>query len=110
MIDNYKCNGLGIFKSELKYDFLEFNKKESRLDLILKQGVSLDKLDKGAIIIQDPESKTGFKVLYIDSNKYDSKYWVDNFLSLEELEDDIFHTKNYLKFCENFAKDVVLPG
>jgi len=110
LIDNYKMDGIGIFKSEIKYDFLEFNKEESRLDLILKQGVSLDKLDKGAIILNDPESKTGFRVLYIDSNKYDSKYWVDNFLNLVELEDDIFHTKNYLKFCENFAKDVVRPA
>lgn len=107
VVDNYKCNGIGIFKSEIKYDFIEFNQKESRLDLILKQGVSLDKLDKGAIIMEDPESKTGFRVLYIDSNKYDSKYWVDNFLNLVEMEDAAFHTRKYLKFCEGFGKDVV---
>lgn len=106
LIDNYRCNGIGIFKSELKYDFLEFDNSQSRLDLILKQGVNLDKLDKGAIIIHDRE-KAAFKVLYIDSNKYDSKYWVDNFLSLEELEDDHYNTRNYLKFCEGFAKDVI---
>ena len=103
-------NGIGIFKSELKYDFLEFNRKESRLDLILKQGVSLDKLDKGAIIINDEKSKTGFRVLYIDSNKYDSKYWAGNFLDLVEEEDAAFHTKKYLSFCEAFAKDVVHPA
>lgn len=109
-VDGVSCNGMGIFKSEIKYDFLEFNQKESRLDLILKQGVSLDKLDKGAIILEDPKSKTGFRVIYIDSNKYDSKYWVDNFLSLEELEDSNFYTKNYLKFCQDFAKEVVRPA
>jgi len=108
-VDNEVFNGIGIFKSELKYDFIEFNKTESRLDLILKEGVNLDKLDKGAIIIDD-NSKTGFKILYIDSNKYDSKYWVENFLGLEELEDDHYNTRNYLKFCEGFAKDVLKPG
>lgn len=102
--------GIGIFKSELKYDFLEFNRTGSQLDLILKQGVNLDKLDKGTIILNDENSKTGFRVLYIDSNKYDSKYWVDNFLSLEELEDDVFYTRKYLKFCEDFAKEIVLPA
>lgn len=107
--DEGTFEGIGIFKSEIRYDFLEFSKNESRLDLILKQGVSLDKLDKGAIIIDD-KLKTGFKVLYIDSNKYDSKYWLDNFLSLEELEDSNFHTKKYLKFSEAFAKDVILPA
>jgi len=107
IIDEGSFQGIGIFKSEIRYDFIEFNKTESRLDLILKQGVSLDKLDKGAIIIQ---GKTGFKILYIDSNKYDSKYWLDNFLSLEEMEDSNFQTKKYLKFCEAFAKEVVLPA
>jgi hypothetical protein len=105
--DEGSFDGIGIFKSEIRYDFLEFSKNESRLDLILKQGVSLDKLDKGAIIIH---SNTGFKVLYIDSNKYDSKYWLDNFLQLEEMEDSNFQTKKYLKFCEAFAKEVVLPS
>jgi len=108
-IDNELFNGIGVFKSELKYDFIEFNKTESRLDLILKQGVNLDKLDKGAIIVKE-NNKTGFKILYIDSNKYDSKYWAENFLNLEELEDDHYNTRNYLKFCEGFGKDVVKPG
>lgn len=102
--DEGSFDGIGIFKSEIRYDFLEFSKNESRLDLILKQGVSLDKLDKGAIIIS---GKTGFKVLYIDSNKYDSKYWLDNFLQLEEMEDSNFQTKKYLQFCEGFGKEVV---
>lgn len=109
-VDNEKLQGFGIFKSEIKSDFLEFNEGKSRLDMILKQGVSLDKLDKGALILTNSESKTGFRVLYIDSNKYDSKYWLENFLDLEELEDSIFHTKNYLEFCRGFAKDVVLPA
>ncbi|MFT7187497.1 MAG: hypothetical protein ACI9AV_000755, partial [Sediminicola sp.] len=34
----------------------------------------------------------------------------ENFLGVEPLSDDNFKTKNYLKFCQNFAKDVVLPA
>lgn len=109
LTDEGSFDGIGIFKSEIRYDFLEFSRNESKLDLILKQGVSLDKLDKGAIIIDD-KINSAFKVLYIDSNKYDSKYWLDNFLSLEELEDSNFHTKKYLQFTEAFAKEVILPS
>ena len=106
MVDNEKIDGIGIFKSEMRYDFIQFQKKESRLDAIIQQGVNLNKLDKGAIILNFPEPR----ILYVDSNKYDTKYWVDNVLGLEELEDDRYRTKNYLKFCEAFAKDVMLPA
>jgi hypothetical protein len=105
-VDGEKVDGIGIFKSEMKYDFLQFQKNESRLDAIVQQGVSLDKLDKGAIILDFPEPR----ILYVDANKYDTKYWIDHVLGLEELEDDRYRTKNYLKFCEQFAKDVMRPA
>ena len=109
-LDNEKVSGFGIFKSELKADFMQFEEGESKLDLIIRQGVNLNKLDKGAIVLANPKSKTGFRILYIDSNKYDSKYWCENFLNLEELEDAIYQTKNYLEFVRGFAKDVVRPA
>jgi len=109
-LDNEKVSGFGIFKSELRDDFLQFSEGKTQLEMSIQQGVNLKKLDKGALILTNPESKTGFRVLYIDSNKYDSKYWLENFLNLEELEDSIFHTKNYLEFCRGFAKDVVKPA
>ncbi|TQI71789.1 nucleoid associated protein NdpA [Gramella sp. Hel_I_59] len=109
-LDNEKVEGFGIFKSELRDDFLQFSEGKSQLEMNIQQGVNLKKLDKGALILTNPESKTGFRILYIDSNKYDSKYWLENFLNLEELEDAIFHTKNYLEFCRGFAKDVVKPA
>ena len=110
LLDNEKVEGFGIFKSELKADFLQFREGKSQLEMNIQQGVNLNKLDKGAIILTNLESKTGFRILYIDSNKYDSKYWMENFLNLEEMEDSIFQTKNYLKFCEGFSKDVVRPA
>ena len=51
-----------------------------------------------------------YKVLSVDSNRYDAKYWLENFLGVDALADENFYTKNYLKFCQNFAKDVVLPA
>lgn len=110
LLDDHKVSGFGIFKSELKADFLQFEEGKNRLEMFIKQGVNLEKLDKGALILTNPESKTGFRILYIDSNKYDSKYWCENFLNLEELEDSIFQTKNYLEFVRGFAKDVVKPA
>ncbi len=109
MLDNEKTTAIGIFKSELKHDFLQFQEKESILEMIIQQGINLNKLDKGAIIF-NKNREEGFKILSVDSNKYDTKYWLENFLGVDVLADENFHTKKYLKFCQNFAKDVVLPA
>ena len=70
---------------------------------------NINKLDKGCIIF-NVDKEEGYKILSVDSNRYDTKYWLENFLGLEPLSDENFLTKNYLKFCQNFAKDVVFPA
>lgn len=109
VVDNEKMNAIGIFKSELKHDFLEFQEKESNLEILIRQGININKLDKGCLII-NTNKEEGFKILSIDSNRYDTKYWLENFLSVDALTDETFFTKKYLKFCQDFAKDVVLPA
>ncbi|MBM1106424.1 nucleoid-associated protein [Aurantibacter crassamenti] len=109
ILDNKKTDAIGIFKSELKQDFLQFDEKSNNLDLLIEQGININKLDKGCIIF-NADKEEGYKVLSVDSNRYDTKYWLENFLGLVPLTDDNFLTKNYLKFCQNFAKDVVLPA
>jgi hypothetical protein len=109
VIDNQKVDGLGIFKSELKHDFLQFEEKNNNLEVILQQGINLKKLDKGCVIFNTGK-ETGFKILSTDANKYDTKYWLEHFLGVDALEDENFFTKKYLQLCQNFAKDVVLPA
>lgn len=109
LLDNQKVDTLGIFKSELKHDFLQFNEKEHSLDIKINQGINVNKLDKGCLIF-NTDQEEGYKVLSVDSNRYDAKYWTDQFIGIEPLTDGNFYTKNYLKFCQNFAKDVVLPA
>ena len=108
-IDNEKLNGIGIFKSELKQDFLQFTEKENQLEAYLQQGVNLNRLDKGCLIFE-LKKEEGFKILSVDSNRYDARYWLESFLGVDACQDDNFHTKKYLKFCQDFAKDVVLPA
>lgn len=109
IVDNQKVDAIGIFKSELKHDFLQFTENGNNLQMLLEQGVYLNKLDKGALIF-NLERENGFKILSVDSNKYDTKYWLESFLGVDFFQDENFYTKKYLKFCESFAKDVVLPA
>ncbi|WP_431122463.1 nucleoid-associated protein [Flagellimonas flava] len=109
VLDNQKVEAVGIFKSELKHDFLQFQEEGQNLEILIKQGININKLDKGCIVF-NVAKEDGYKVLSVDSNRYDAKYWLENFLGLSPLTDENFYTKNYLKFCQNFAKDVVLPA
>ncbi|MAP53773.1 nucleoid-associated protein [Altibacter sp.] len=108
-IDNEKVDGIGIFKSEIKQDFLQFSEKENQLEANLQQGVNLNKLDKGCLIFNVKKDE-GYKVLSVDSNRYDARYWLESFLGVDAFEDENFLTKKYLKFCQDFAKDVVFPA
>ena len=109
VIDNQKVDGIGIFKSELQHDFLQFKEQDETLNAILQQGVNLKKLDKGCIIF-NIEQENGYKILSSDSNKYDTKYWLEQFLGVDALADENFMTKKYLQLCQSFAKDVVFPA
>jgi hypothetical protein len=108
-IDNNIVDAIGIFKSEILDDFIKFEENGDHLEMILQQGINLSKLDKGCLIF-NYKKEEGYKILSIDSNRYDARYWLEHFLSVDAFEDENFLTKKYLKFCQNFAKDVVLPA
>ena len=91
-------DAIGIFKSELKQDFLQFSEEGNQLEALLQHGVSLSKLDKGCIIFNSKKEE-GYKILSVDSNRYDARYSLESFLGVEAFADDNFYTKKYLKFC-----------
>jgi hypothetical protein len=108
-IDNQIVDAVGVFKSEVVSDFLQFEEKGSLLEMQLQQGISLNKLDKGCLIF-NYKKEEGYKILTVDSNRYDARYWLEHFLSVDAFHDENFITKKYLKFCQDFAKDVIFPA
>ena len=108
-LDNEKVKAVGIFKSEVKNSFFQFEEQPNQLEIIIQEGVNIQKLDKGCIIF-NTNKEEGYKILSVDSNRYDTKYWLENFLNVDALIDDNFYTKKYLKFSQDFAKDVILPA
>jgi hypothetical protein len=108
-IDNQTVDALGVFKSELRTDFLQFEERGSNLEMILQEGINLNKLDKGCLIF-NYKKEEGYKILTVDSNRYDARYWLEHFLSVDAFQDENYMTKKYLKFCQEFAKEVVFPA
>jgi hypothetical protein len=60
-------------------------KKGTHLEMILQQGINLSKLDKGCIILIIKKEE-GFKILTVDSNRYDARYWLEHFYLLMRLK------------------------
>lgn len=111
-LNNTVCDAIGIYKAEILSDFIqvvERNAGEQNLKINLNQGISLDKLDKGALIFNVDE-ENGYKVLCVDQNKYDARYWLEHFLGVDASHDENYITKKYIKFVEDFGKDVVFPA
>jgi len=79
-LDNEKVKAVGIFKSEVKNSFLQFEEQGNQLEMIIQEGVNIHRLDKGCIIF-NVNKEDGYKILSIDSNRYDTKYWLENFLN-----------------------------
>lgn len=108
-IDNNVVDAIGIFKSEILSDFLEVDENGKNLQMNFKHGISLDKLDKGVLIF-NYKKEEGYKILTVDSNRYDARYWLEHFLQVDAFHDENFLTKKYLKFAQDFAKEVVSPA
>jgi len=97
---------LGIFKIENKLDFFQTHMENNSLDVYVQKGISTKKLDKGCLIINTTDSE-GKVVLSVDTNNYDSLYWIQNFLNVKYADDNNQHTKNYLEMCKEFSEEII---
>ncbi len=103
---NHNRDAIGIFKSENKTSFLKLLTGDSSLALTKDSGISLSKLDKACLII-DENKDDGYRVLTIDNNSYDAAYWKEQFLGIDFIQDDNYNTKQYVDLVKGFAEEVV---
>jgi hypothetical protein len=109
LIDERLRKGIGIFKSENKDSFLKLVENDQNLALNMLDGININKLDKGVLIL-DTDDEIRFKVLSVDQNSYDAEYWKTDFLGIDYVEDNHFVTKNYIDLCKGFAEEVIKPN
>jgi len=74
-INDRKLQALGLFRVESKDDYLDVGEEKGAIQVIERSGISLDKVQKGAIILSE-----SLKVLVIDNLGQKTKYWIENFL------------------------------
>jgi hypothetical protein len=102
--DGTDLEAVGVFKAETKVLFADMVPGEDDLDLRLKEGVELSKVDKGCLIINRAEEE-GYELLIFDSNGKgeEAQYWKDKFLSVMIRQNEFVQTQEFLTQTKNFV-------
>ncbi|WP_312190250.1 nucleoid-associated protein [Sphingobacterium sp.] len=103
-IEGEEHNAIGIFKSESKEPFIKIEPIHGNFQIGYdRNGINIDKLDKGVIIINS-EVECGYKVLVTESkNIQDSVSWKDDFLNIIARNDSYQQTANLLWVAKEFV-------
>lgn len=93
---------IGIFKSENKNTFLQFDRNADGYAVHHTSGVDVEKLEKGALVYE-MEKEEGFRLSIIDPLKSgDAQYWKNEFLNVRSCSDSFNQTKQFLSVTKEF--------
>ncbi|MBT8221155.1 MAG: nucleoid-associated protein [Bacteroidia bacterium] len=103
MHEDEVVDAIGIFKSELKEDYIKPISGHNQLSLVGEKGINVSKLDRGCLIL-NTEAEDGFRILNHERNSASAnKYWSEAFLCLEAVSNEYHHTNHYLKLTKDFV-------
>jgi len=102
-VDSRMHKAIGLFKTENKSFFLDVEQHGAQMDLNLKEGVELSKIDKGCLIIDNKEEE-GYDVLIFDNQNRgeEAQYWKEKFLSLTPQQNEFHHTTQLMTLTKQF--------
>ena len=97
---------IGIFKTELKEEFLIVKRTPEGFVISLNEGFNIKKVDKGCLVLNTSED-TGFEIMVIDNiNLQDpAEYWKGKFLKVKPINNSYLNTTNELKILKAFLEE-----
>lgn len=107
VIDEVSTDAIGIFKTEVKSGFFEiFREGETEFGIEYKQGIDLNRFDKGCLIFNTGRGD-GFEVVIFDrqSKGDEAKYWKEDFLNLRQKDNDFHQTQQTLGIARQYITD-----
>jgi hypothetical protein len=104
VLGNDICDAIGIFKSEQKESFIKTDRKGKQYNIKADEGINIDKLDKGCLILNLNEEQ-GYKVAIVDKagRGAEAYYWKDDFLQVKTCADDYNYTRNFLNLTKAYV-------
>jgi len=104
LIDDRSVNAIGLFKAETKTLFADLIPSMDDLDLQLKEGSELSRLDKGCLILEQEEQE-GYELMIFDANGKgeEALYWKDKFLGVMIRQNEFLQTHGFLTITKNYV-------
>ncbi|GGA98873.1 nucleoid-associated protein [Puia dinghuensis] len=109
--DETVLEAIGIFKAETRTLFADCIPVEDDLNLQLKEGVELARVDKGCLILNRGEEQ-GYELLIFDSANgkgEEAQFWKDKFLGVLIRQNEFLQTQGFLTLTKNYVTQQ-LPG
>lgn len=99
-------DAIGIFKSETKETFLKVFQHGESWEVIGEEGVNINKLDKGCLVLNTGREQ-GYIVCVVDATnkQQDAQYWVNDFLQVTPYADSYHNTNRYMDMCRLFISN-----
>ncbi len=108
VVDGAYVEGIGIFKTETKSNFLDLSIDGKEFNMVLREGVEVSKFDKGCLVFPT-KGEQGFDVLIADNatKGTEAVFWRETFLSVAPQANEYFQTNQFLTLTKQFiAKQV----
>jgi hypothetical protein len=96
-VGELESTALAVLKMESKDNFIEIEESTGSFELTERTGISLSKIQKGALILPNSQG-----VFVVDNLGQKTKYWVDSFLKIAPRAT----SKYYAKICGSILKGV----
>jgi 37-kD nucleoid-associated bacterial protein len=109
-IEERSMDAIGFFKAETKSLFFDVDPTFDDINMQLKEGIELGKLDKGCLILNQDRGN-GFELLIVDANGKgeEAQYWKDKFLGVLIRQNEFVQTQEFLTITKNYVT-TQLPG
>ncbi|GAA4453952.1 nucleoid-associated protein [Rurimicrobium arvi] len=104
VLDGQSREAVGLFRSENRDTFLEVNKSFEGIGIESREGININKLDKGCLVF-NTESEKGFVLAIVDNTNKgnEAQYWKDLFLNVAVLNNDFHQTNQFLGIAKQFV-------
>jgi len=105
-LESRMYKAIGLFKTENKSLFMDARKKSNQFQLEMREGVEMNKIDKGCLIINNKEEQ-GYDVMIFDNQNRgeEALYWKESFLGLMPQQNEFHHTNQFLTLTKQFITE-----
>src|SRR5690554_1915447 len=107
-INGIETDAIGLFKSENKDVFIEIEQTSKKFEILSRNGININKLDKGCLIF-NIQRESGYLLSIIDNinKKKGAQYWQEDFLNAKILNNEYNQTNEFLDITKEFITNIL---